>query len=120
MIWFLIRTAFWLSLVLLILPIGGGGPAEDQVGPLRALNAARSALYDMAGICERRPDVCATGRAALETIGARAREGARMAQDFLETDAGDDAAQAGEDGEPAPEKPVSTGSIEAREDAPAQ
>ncbi|EKF19794.1 DUF5330 domain-containing protein [Nitratireductor pacificus] len=97
---FLIRSAFWLSLVLLFLPIGGGDEAETgQVGALQAISAARDAVSDMAGICERRPDVCATGKAALQTIGVRARESARIAYEMIEEET------------PAGEQPLTTGSI---------
>lgn len=101
---FLIRSIFWLSLVLLLVPIGGGGDAETaQVGPLQALSAAREAVSDMVGICERKPDVCATGKAALQTIGVRARESARIAYEMIEDEA------------PANQEPLTTGSIPAAE-----
>lgn len=72
---FLIRLGFWFSLVLLILPLGTGGVDGDaqSVGPLQAFFAARDAAGDVAGICERKPEVCEVGKAALQTIGARAR-----------------------------------------------
>lgn len=71
---FLIRLGFWFSLVLLILPLGTGQDVENgpSVGPLQAFFAARDAVSDVAGICERKPEVCEVGRSALETIGARA------------------------------------------------
>jgi hypothetical protein len=83
---FLIRTCFWFSLVLLFLPIG---PEEggETVSPLEALLAARDAIGDVSGMCEREPQVCETGRAALQTIGVRARESARIAYRFIEDDA---------------------------------
>ena len=82
---FLIRTSFWFSLVLLFLPIA---PEEgtDTVSPLAALVAARDAIGDVGGMCEREPQVCETGRAALQTIGVRARESARMAYQMLEAE----------------------------------
>lgn len=87
---FLIRCVFWLSLVLLIIPlnVGNGGDKDSQpaVGPIQAFLAARDAVQDVAGICERKPDVCTTGRAALYTIGARAREGARLASEMVDGD----------------------------------
>ena len=79
---FLIRIAFWFSLVLLALPLGPQGEAGN-VGPVQAFQAAREALIDMTGMCERRPEVCRTGKDAIETIGARAREGARIAVGML-------------------------------------
>lgn len=79
---FLIRMAFWFSLVLLLLPLG----TDDAPGvnPVQAFFAAKEAVDDMAGICERKPEVCNVGRAAMETIGARARESARMAYEMLD------------------------------------
>ena len=86
---FLIRSIFWLSLVLLIIPFDGGGEDGDKVGPLQALNAAREAVSDVTGICERKPEVCETGRAAFQTIGVRAREGARLAYEMLDEEFGE-------------------------------
>src|SRR3954471_15953218 len=82
---FLIRTAFWFSLVLLMLPFGGQSDAGgEQVGPLRALMTVREAVGDIAGICERKPDVCETGKSALHTIGVRAKASAKLAYDMLD------------------------------------
>lgn len=119
---FLIRSAFWLSLVLLIIPIGGAADDEaaPQVGPIDAFFAAREAVGDVAGMCERKPDVCEVGRSALNTIGVRAREGARMAIRYIEED---DVAQDGEtaiaetDRESVPQiaETMLTGSVEKRD-----
>ena len=92
---FLIRTAFWLSAVLLVLPLGGGGEDGASVGPVQTLLAARDAVSDLAGICERKPTVCETGRSAARTIAARAGEGARLAYEML--DDGEPAALGGPD-----------------------
>jgi hypothetical protein len=82
---FLIRMAFWFSLVLLALPLDPGGADGSQgVNPIQAFFAAREAVDDVAGICERKPDVCEVGRAAMHTIGVRAKEGARIAFEMLE------------------------------------
>ena len=113
---FLIRMAFWFSLVLLALPLGVG-PGEDgqqSVGPIQALFAAREAVGDIAGICERKPDVCETGKSAMHTIGVRARETAKIAAAMLDdTQAGDKpangqaiAAQAAD-----PDTSMATGSV---------
>jgi hypothetical protein len=99
---FLIRTTFWFSLVLLMLPFGGQSDADgEQVGPLRALMAAREAVGDIAGICERKPDVCETGKSALHTIGVRARASAKLAYEMF----GD---QPGE-----PDSSINTGTVAA-------
>lgn len=101
---FLIRAAFWFSLVLLFLPLSTGPDGESQVSPLQALFAAREAVGDIAGICERKPEVCETGKAAMQTIGVRARESARIAYELLDEQFGkpDTATQTGSV-EPAPE-----------------
>ena len=75
---FIIRSAFWLSLVLLLIPFGSGEDG-NTVSPVQAVFAAKAAIEDLSGMCERKPDVCAVGSAAVHTIGVRAREGARMA-----------------------------------------
>lgn len=86
---FLIRLGFWFSLVLLVLPLSTMGDGEDapSVGPLQALFAARDAVGDVAGICERKPEVCEVGKAALQTIGARARVAYQLVDEqFAEPD----------------------------------
>lgn len=87
---FLIRMAFWFSLVLLALPLDTGTNGQS-ISPIQAFFAAREAVDDVSGICERKPDVCEVGKAAMQTIGARARETARIAYEMLE-----------ENGKPAP------------------
>jgi|SRR5690606_22412398 len=81
---FLIKSAFWLSLVLLVIPFGGSTEGEEAIGPVETFLAARAVVGDMASLCERRPDACEVGRAALTTIGVRAREGARIAYGVLD------------------------------------
>ena len=81
---FLIRMAFWFSLVLLALPLDPAGKDGQSVSPVQAFFAAREAVDDVSGICERKPDVCEVGKAAMQTIGVRARETARIAYEMLE------------------------------------
>ncbi|RWN66955.1 MAG: hypothetical protein EOR99_13255 [Mesorhizobium sp.] len=83
---FLIRMAFWFSLVLLALPlnVGSDETGHQSVGPIQALFAAREAVGDIAGICERKPDVCETGKSAMHTITARAKETAKIAAAMLD------------------------------------
>ena len=93
---FIIKSAFWLSLVLLLIPVGGDDTTET-VGPIQAFFAAREAVGDIAGMCERKPDVCVTGRLALSTITVRARESARYAMEMLEDEPAADADVASSD-----------------------
>lgn len=99
---FLIRMAFWFSLVLLALPltVGPDESGRESVGPIQALFAAREAVGDIAGICERKPDVCETGKSAMHTITARAKETAKIAAAML-----DDKSTAG------PDTSTTTGSV---------
>jgi hypothetical protein len=98
---FLIKLGFWLSLTLLVIPFDGGSMdgQVETVSPMQALFAAREALGDVAGICDRKPEVCAAGKAAVTTIGVRAREGARVAYEFLDDQYG------------APDETLHTGSL---------
>lgn len=84
---FLFRTAFWFSLVLLVLPIDVGS-SEDKngpgPGPVETFVAARQAIGDMVGLCDRQPGACEIGRSALHTVGLRAREAARIAYETLD------------------------------------
>ncbi|MDI6026537.1 DUF5330 domain-containing protein [Corticibacterium sp. UT-5YL-CI-8] len=98
---FLLRTGFWFALVLLILPFDfGSSVAEgEKVSPIQTFFAARDAVSDISGICERQPDVCETGRTALQTIGVRARETARIAYELLDQQFGEK------------DKDISTGSV---------
>lgn len=83
---FLIRMTFWFSLVLLVLPLDpeGGDGSTASVSPFQALFAAREAVGDVAGICDRKPEVCETGKAAIQTITIRARESARIALEMID------------------------------------
>ena len=83
---FLIRACFWFSLVLLALPLGNGpdSAGKPAVGPVQALLAAKEAVGDIAGLCTRKPDVCETGKSAMETITFRAKETAKIAASILD------------------------------------
>ena len=102
---FLIRMAFWFSLVLLALPLGVGTDenGHESVGPIQALFAAREAVGDIAGICERKPDVCETGKSAMHTISARARETAKIAAAMLD--------DKGSEPDTSPDTSLATGSV---------
>jgi len=109
---FLLRMAFWFSLVLLALPlsVGPDEAGHESVGPIQALFAAREAVGDIAGICERKPDVCETGKSAMHTISVRARETAKIAAAMLDEQQAsgqqtDDKQAAG------PDTSVATGSV---------
>ena len=93
---FLIRSAFWFSLVLLALPLNTGTDGTPSVGAIQAFMAAREAIGDISAICERKPDVCETGKSAMHTVGIRAREAARIAYEMLDENLGDKASGSAE------------------------
>lgn len=87
---FLIRSAFWLSLALLLIPVDTGETGHTRhVSAFQALMAAGEAASDVAGMCERKPEVCTIGKSALETIGARARVSAKYAYEMLDQHSSD-------------------------------
>ncbi len=93
---FLIRAAFWLSVVILFIP---GDPDSDSPAPrvsfIEGFVAARAVVADLSQFCERNPDVCVTGGAALQVFADKAQNGARMLYNYLD---GAGAAATGEQG----------------------
>ena len=76
---FLLRMAFWLGLVLVLLP-RDRTPESDklpQVGASQAVTAATAAVSDMSQFCKRQPAACEVGGQAATAIGQRAQGGAR-------------------------------------------
>jgi hypothetical protein len=81
---FLLRVAFWLGLVLVLLPSGGSQtPPKVKVSAGDAVSAATAAVSDVRHFCERQPDACAVGSQAAVAIGYRAQAGAKMLYEFL-------------------------------------
>jgi hypothetical protein len=81
---FLLRVAFWLTIVLALLPSGGAQQsAQAKVGPTDAVVAAGAAVSDMSNFCDRQPDACIVGAQAAAAIGQRAQAGAKMIYDFI-------------------------------------
>ena len=76
---FLLRMAFWLGLVLVLLP-REKTPESDklpQIGASEAVSAATAAVSDMSQFCKRQPAACEVGGQAATVIGQRAQDGAR-------------------------------------------
>ncbi|GAB1715662.1 MAG: hypothetical protein NTAFB05_07040 [Nitrobacter sp.] len=77
---FLLRMAFWLGLVLVLLP-RDDAPAADKgprIGASEAVSAATAAVSDMSHFCTRQPAACEVGGQAAAAIGHRAQDGARQ------------------------------------------
>src|SRR5688572_13762954 len=82
---FLLRVAFWLSIVLVLLPSGDyrAKGQEPRIGPAEAVSAATAAVSDLSGFCGRQPEACEVGGQAAIAFGQRAQAGARYLFDIL-------------------------------------
>ena len=82
---FLIRMAFWLGLVLVLLPTEKTPESEKlpQIGATEAVTAAGAAVSDMGNFCTRQPAACEIGSQAATVIGHRAQAGARKVYQMI-------------------------------------
>jgi hypothetical protein len=81
---FLIKLAFWMTAVLVLLPSGGSQPAPKvNVSAGEAISAASAAVSDMKQFCGRQSDACAVGSQVAVAIGYRAQAGAKFLYEFL-------------------------------------
>jgi len=76
---FLLRMAFWLGLVLVLLPRERTTESEKlpQLGASEAVSAATAAVADLSQFCKRQPGACQVGGQAATVLGQRAQDGAR-------------------------------------------
>jgi uncharacterized protein DUF5330 len=108
---FLLRMAFWLGLVLVLLPSGGASqqPQGSQVAASEAISAASATVGDLRQFCARQPDACTVGSHVASQLGSRAQAGARMLYQFVtesmkRKDSGSD--NAARDGKPATDRAI--------------
>jgi Family of unknown function (DUF5330) len=81
---FLLRLAFWLGVVAILLPGSQTERASHaQIKASEALSATRGAVDDMLQFCDRQPDACTVGSQAAPALGVRAKAGAQKIYDFL-------------------------------------
>ncbi|MFZ0609982.1 MAG: DUF5330 domain-containing protein [Xanthobacteraceae bacterium] len=82
---FLLRMAFWLGLVLILLPTGSSERAApgNVVNASQAISAASATVGDLRQFCTRQPDACAVGSHVATELGYKAQAGAKMLYDFL-------------------------------------
>ena len=93
--WFLIKGTFWFSLVLVLLPfLNAESSATLEKGPTVQLgdtfSAASEAINYVTAICLEKPDVCEKGSETFVALGHRAREGAYVAYQILDSQFADD------------------------------
>jgi uncharacterized protein DUF5330 len=82
---FLLRMAFWLGLVLVLLPTDKSQDSDKapQVATSDAISAATAAVSDMSQFCTRQPGACAVGGQAASVIGHRAQAGAKKLYNMI-------------------------------------
>ena len=88
---FLIRTAFWLSIVIMLLPTPASMKTpESNVGAAQAVSAASATVSDMRQFCTRQPEACEVGVQALTQFGHKAQASAKWLYEFLSEKLGND------------------------------
>lgn len=118
---FLIRTAFWLMILVLLLP-------NDQQQQSDVYGTAEATVKDVSGFCERNPGVCDKGKDAFSVFVHKAQFGAQMLMGFIKEQTGaasaSDApapeptpapAAASWEQDPAPESPAAAGTVSSQD-----
>jgi hypothetical protein len=82
---FLLRTAFWTSVALALLP--SFVPAQSSNVPIdlrasEAVTAASQTVADVSTFCERRHEACAAGAEFIAAFGQRVQAGAKILFEF--------------------------------------
>ena len=82
---FLIKAAFWLGLVVILLPVPDAerGGASTRVSATDAIAFLGSAVSYIKGFCARNPDSCETGTVAVHQFGEKAQYGAKILHEFI-------------------------------------
>lgn len=82
---FLMRVAFWLSIVIMLLPTGKTEtPGQaTQFSAFDAMSAAGATIGDLREFCGRQPGACEVGSQAAVALGHKAQASAKMLYEFL-------------------------------------
>jgi len=81
---FLLRMAFWLGVVCVLLPSGAKSTSPDaKIDATQAMSLASAAVSDARGFCARQPDACVVGGKVAVAIGHKAEAGARTIYEFI-------------------------------------
>ncbi|HTT46608.1 MAG TPA: DUF5330 domain-containing protein [Pseudolabrys sp.] len=90
---FLLRMAFWLGVVCVLLPSGTKSTSPDaNIDATQAVTLASAAVSDARGFCDRQPDACVVGGKVAVAIGHKAEAGARTIYEFITTKLGETSA----------------------------
>jgi hypothetical protein len=87
---FLIRAAFWITILVLLLP-------TDEKQQSQIYGTATAAVKDVGSFCDRNPGVCEKGKVAFDVFVHKAQFGAQMIMGFVKQQTG---AAAGEEQTP--------------------
>ena len=74
---FLVRIAFWLIIIVLLLPTDGKQQSE-------VYGTAQAAVKDVSGFCDRNPDACVKGMNIFNMLVEKAQFGAHMLVGFVQ------------------------------------
>lgn len=97
---FLVRTAFWLMIIVLLLP-------TDEQQQSQVYGTAHAAVKDVSGFCDRNPSVCEKGKDAFDVFVHKAQFGAQMLMGFVKEQTGIEPNEAPSEAEsPAPASDV--------------
>jgi hypothetical protein len=91
---FLLRAAFWLSIVIVLLPTPASMKTESGVGAAQAVTAASATFSDMSQFCARQPDACQIGSQALTQFGHKAQASAKWIYDLVTSKTSDQTGKA--------------------------
>lgn len=91
---FLLRMAFWLGVVCLLLPGSGAKSPDAQIDATQAMTVASAAVSDARGFCERQPEACVAGGKVAAALGQKAEAGARTLYQFISAKLADKPADA--------------------------
>jgi hypothetical protein len=85
---FLVKTVFWLSLLILLIPAGkeAGTAAQGGVSATEMLSAGRAVWHDLSTFCDRNREACETGDRMAARFRDKARNGAKMLYGHLEAE----------------------------------
>ena len=82
---FLLRMAFWLTVVCVLVPGGSGNSTspDAQIDAAQAATLAGAAVLDVRGFCDRQPEACVVGGKVAIALGHKAEAGARTIYEFI-------------------------------------
>lgn len=83
---FILRTIFWLGLVILLLPPASDGKTPaPRVSMLETVSATRALLADVGALCSRNEAACAISRKTIDLVAGKLKTGAGIAAAVVRT-----------------------------------